>query len=65
MKTPALKSLFNKVAGLNRTQDGPFRGCSRTGEGQQAPQPLLLLYISYNYETWHSYTLPKEDSENI
>ena len=35
---------------LNPVQDGLFRGCS---------------HISYNDETWHSYTLPKEDPKNI
>ena len=24
-----------------------------------------LSHISYNDETWHSYTLPKEDPKNI
>ena len=24
-----------------------------------------MTHVSYNYETWHSYTLTKEDSENI
>ena len=24
-----------------------------------------MSHVSYNYETWHSYTLPKEDSENV
>ena len=47
MKTPALKPLFNKVAGLNLTQDGPFRGCSRTEEGQQAPQPPPPFCCTY------------------
>ena len=30
------------------------------------PPPFLnLSQLSYNDETWHSYTLPKEDPENI
>ena len=32
------------------------------GEG---PPPQNLSHISYNEETWHSYTLPKEDLKNI
>ena len=39
---------------LNRIQDGLFQDCSRMGE-----------HISYNDETWHSYTLPKEDPKNV
>ena len=27
--------------------------------------PFLKSIISYNDETWHSYTLPKEDQKNI
>ena len=48
---------------LNPIQDGPFWGCLRIrvgwrgggGEGE----------IFYHDETWHSYTLPKEDPKNI
>ena len=37
------------------------------GRGQKAPPPPSsnLSHISYNDETWHSYTLPKEDPKNI
>ena len=37
---------------VNPIQDGPFRGCS---------------HVSYNDDTWHSYTLPlpKEDQKKI
>ena len=38
---------------LNPIQDGLF------------PPSKNLSYISYNDETWHSYTLPKEDPKNI
>ena len=30
-------------------------------KGQKGPPPLNLSHISYNDETWYSYTLPKED----
>ena len=43
-KTPALESLFNKVAGLNPTQDGPFRGFSRIG-GESLPPPSFCTHI--------------------
>ena len=29
--------------------------------GQKGPPPQNLSHISHNDETWHSYTLPKED----
>ena len=48
-----LLELFNPI------QDGHFRGCSRMGEGKN------LSHISYSDETWHSYTLPKEDPKSI
>ena len=40
---------------LNPVQDGHFWGCSRMGP--------FLGHISYNDETWHSYTLPREDQK--
>ena len=43
---------------LNPIQEGLFRGCSRMGSKN-------LSHISYNDETWHSYTLPKEDPKTI
>ena len=49
---------------LNSIQDGPFRGCSRMGVGQKSPPPKNLSHISYNDETWHNYTLSKEDPKN-
>ena len=42
---------------LNPVQDGHFWGCSRMGP--------FLGHISYNDETWHSYTLPREDQKNM
>ena len=35
------------------------------GEGQKSLPPLNLSQIPNNNETWHSYTLPKEDAKNI
>ena len=40
---------------FNPIQDGLFRDCSRTWEGQN------LSHISCSDETWDSYTLHKED----
>ena len=53
---------------VNPIQDGLFWGMLTDGGwewGKKALPPLNLLRISYNDETWHSYTLPKEDSKNI
>ena len=33
------------------------------GWGAKRPPPLNLSHISYKDETWHSYTLPKEDQK--
>ena len=33
--------------------------------GQKGTLPENLLHISYNDETWQSFTLPKVDSKNI
>ena len=35
------------------------------GVGQKGPPSQNLSHISYNDETWHSYTLAKEDPKNI
>ena len=42
-----------------------WMGWGRGGGGQKGPPPENLLRIFYNDETWHSYTLPKENSKNI
>ena len=34
------------------------------GGGQKGPPPKKLSHISCNDETWHSYTLPKQDPKN-
>ena len=56
---------IKKMGGfINPIQDGLFRGCSRMGGGGLfGPPPLNPPHISYNDETWHSYTLPKEDAK--
>ena len=41
--------------------DGPFRGCSQMGGGGKKAPLLKISHISYNDETWRSYTLAKED----
>ena len=43
---------------FNPIQDGPFRGFSGMA-------PSLKCHISCNDETWHIYTLSKEDPKNI
>ena len=48
---------------LNPIQDGLFRGYSRMG-GKKVPHPKIC-HTSCNNETWHNYTLPKEDPKNI
>ena len=47
--------------------DGSFLGCSwmRGGGGKKGPLSLKLVTHLTNDETWHSYTLPKEDPKNI
>ena len=44
----------------------PFLGLLRDG-GKKQPLPIIynLSHTPYNDETWHSYTLPKEDSKII
>ena len=49
---------------FNHIQDGSIRRYSRIGKGQKGPLPKNLSNIS-SHETWYSYTLPKEHSENI
>ena len=62
-----ISSQFN----FNAIQDGIFWGCSRMAgrRGAKMPPPppssLNLSHISYNDETWHICTLPKEDPKKI
>ena len=49
---------------INPIQDGHFRGYSRMEGGKFAPL-TKICQISYSDETWHCYTLPKEDPKNI
>ena len=39
-------------------------GAAHEWGGQKAPKPKIC-HTSYNDETWHSYTLAKEDPKNI
>ena len=48
---------------FNPTHAG-FYGTPHTWGGK-AKRPPFLKYISYNDETWYSYTLPKEDLKTI
>lgn len=58
---------------INPVQDGPFWGCAFLGllqdgrEGVKKPTPSLKICYTYpcNDETWHSYSLTREDPENI
>ena len=46
---------------INSIKDEPFTGSPRmVGEAKNSPPPWNLSHISYNDETWHSYTLPKK-----
>ena len=58
---------MKRVTHFKPIQDGPFHGCSRMGRGgaKRPPPPKNLWHISCNNESWHSYTLPKEDPKNI
>ena len=42
-----------------------FFGVAYRLGSQKDPSPWNLSHISYNDETWYSYTLPKEDQKNI
>ena len=56
-------NIQNKSFTHNSIQDELFGDCSRM---EVAKSPLhKLSHICYNDETWHSYTLPKEDPKNI
>ena len=41
---------------VNTIQDGTFQGCSQIGYGRKDLPPQNLQHISYNDQTWHSYT---------
>ena len=55
------------VIHFNPVQDGLFWGCSQMGGGGGflGPPPKNPPHISYNDETWHSYTLPKKYPKNV
>ena len=56
---------------LNLIKDGPFRGCSRMGEGTRSRRhgppalPKILSHTYYNNETWHSCILHKKHRKYI
>ena len=52
-------NIFLSMQLLNAIQDGAFLGLRMGGEGAERQ------HISYNDETWHSYSLPKEDPKTI
>ena len=54
------KGFFSSAA-VNPIQDGPFQGCSRMGGEAKRSPSLNLLHISYNDETWQTYTLPRKN----
>ena len=54
------KSFFLSAA-VNPIQDGSFRGCSRMGGEAKRSPSLNLCRISYNDETWQTYTLTKKN----
>ena len=65
-RTQVKKNITSKTE-INPIQGGRFQGCSRMGwggGGQKGPLLSKLSHISYVIETWHSYTLPKEDQKN-
>ena len=41
--------------------DGPFFEAAHGLGGPKMPPPQNMSYISYNDDTWYSYTLPKEN----
>ena len=43
---------------------GLFKAAHGWG-GKKAPLPKICHMLSYNDETWYSYTLPKENPKNI
>ena len=59
---------FVKRLYINPIQDGLFWGWSRmVGRRDKKASPLKSAFPlkSYNVETWHTYTLPKENPKNI
>ena len=50
-----------KLKYLNHIQDRPFQ----KGKGAKRPPPYDFPHIFYNYETWHNFTLSKEDPKHI
>ena len=56
------KLLFEKLYGiLNLLTTGLFFKAAHGLGGPKMPPPQNMSYISYNDDTWYSYTLPKEN----
>ena len=71
MKQSTKEIIIKKISTIllrlefNPIKDRPFRRCSWMGEPKSTPSSENLLYIYYNDETWHNYTLPKEDAKSV
>ena len=67
LKRSYYKRSVKKAAPCKKPNMGPL--CALTGlqsmEKQKDPHPQNLSHIFYNYENWHSHTLPKVDPKNI
>ena len=59
---PLISTIYQKLKS-KMDRMGLFWGCSLLGGKKPSPQNLSRL--SYNDETWLSYTLPKENSKNL
>ena len=58
------ESLVNELL-INPIENGLFGAAHGWGAKRPPPFPKILSHISYNDETWHSYTLPKKDPKNM
>ena len=52
------------LTAFNPIQDGHFAVCYRMGGSKRSPFLKSVSHISYNDETWHNYTLPKDNPKN-
>ena len=63
---PRLMFIDEECRNLIPIQDGLFRGCSWMWRPKRSPSlKSVTLMLHYNDETWHSYTLPKENPKAI
>ena len=67
LKRSYYKRFVKKAAPCKKSNMGLL--CTLTGlqsiGKQKDSHPQNLSHISYNYENWHSHTLPKGDLKNI